>query len=48
MSIILLAPPINLIDISKSKSSAPNTPTLVLTNTITLASKLLILNGSSD
>lgn len=48
MSIILLAPPLNLIDITKSKSNAPITPTLVLTNTITLAITLLILNGSSD
>ena len=48
MSIVLLAPPLNLIDITKSKTSAPNTPTLVLTNTITLAITLLILNGSSD
>lgn len=48
MSIILLTPVLNLIDITKSNSSAPNTPTLLLTNTITLASKLLILNGSSD
>jgi len=48
MSIILLAPPINLIDISKSKSSAPNTLTLVFTNSVTLAITLLILNGSSE
>lgn len=46
--IILLTPVLKLIDITKSKSIAPNTPMLVLTNTITLASKLLILNGSSD
>lgn len=32
MSIILLTPVLNLVDITKSKSSAPNTPTLVLTN----------------
>lgn len=32
MSIILLTPVLNLVDITKSKSSATNTPTLVLTN----------------
>ncbi|HSA73121.1 MAG TPA: hypothetical protein VLD84_04125 [Nitrososphaeraceae archaeon] len=46
MSIILLVPLLNLIEITKSKSSALNTTTLVLTNTITLAITLLILNGS--
>jgi len=48
MSFILLAPPLNLIYITKSKSNAQNTLTLVFTNTIALAITLLILNGSSD
>jgi hypothetical protein len=48
MSIILLEPLLNLIEITKSKSSEPNTPTLVLTTTITLAITMLILNGGWD
>ena len=48
MSIILLTPLLNLIEITKSKSSPPNSPTLVLTNTITLAITMLILNGGGD
>jgi hypothetical protein len=48
MRIILLRPLLNLIEITKSKSSAPNTPTLILTNTITLAITMLILNGGWD
>ena len=48
MSIILLTPVLNLIDITKSKSNAQNTLTLVFTNTIALAITLLILNGSSE
>ena len=43
MSIILLKPLLDLIEITKSKSSPSNT--VVLTNTITLAITLLILNG---
>jgi len=48
MSIIPLTPLLNLIEITKSKSSPPNSPTLVLTNTITLAITMLILNGGGD
>ena len=48
MSIIILTPLLNLIEITKSKSSPPNNPTLVLTNTITLAITMLILNGGGD
>jgi hypothetical protein len=48
MRIILFTPFLNFIEITKSKSIAPIIPTLVLTNTITLAITLLILNGSSD
>ena len=48
MSIILLTQILNLIEITKSKSSAPNAPTSVLINKIPTAITLLILNGSSD
>ena len=48
MSIILLKPLLDLIEITKSKSSPSNTPTLALTNTITLVITMLILNGGWD
>ena len=48
MSFILLTPLLNLIEITKPKSSLPNSPRLVLTNTITLAITMLILNDGGD